>query len=179
MVLGCAVRLDSGGRLARGPLARRVEAAARLYAECGDGRTIVIASGGRRWGAAVEADVMARELGLRGVPAFAIVRERSSLSTRDNARFVAAVLGRRAMSAAALITCSWHLPRALAWFARAGVDAMPMAAALEPGVSALRRMWRWAREWGLTRVEGLQGSVTPRARGSAARRVDDGDRGGP
>ncbi len=178
MVLGCAVRFDAGGRLARGPLARRVEAAARLYAECADDRTIVIASGGRRWGAAVEADVMARELGLRGVPAFAIVRERSSLSTRDNARFVAAVLGRRAMSTAALVTCSWHLPRSLALFARAGVDVMPVAAEFKPRAGALRRMWRWACEWALIRVEGLQGPATPHAQGPAARGVDDGDRGG-
>jgi uncharacterized SAM-binding protein YcdF (DUF218 family) len=178
VVLGCAVRLDAGGRLVPGPLARRVEAAARLYEERADDRTIVIASGGRRWGAAVEADAMARELGLRGVPSRVIVRERGSLSTWDNARFAAAVLARRDMTAAAVVTCSWHLPRSVALFSLAGIDAWPVAAGLDPREGALGRMWRWAREWVLTGVEGVDGLAMPSRRDWGARRVQDRDRGG-
>src|SRR5260370_33800172 len=77
-------------KLAPGTLARRIEAAAALYRRVADQNTLVIASGGRRWGGVVEADVIARELARQGVPVNAIVRERCSLSTRDNARFAAA-----------------------------------------------------------------------------------------
>lgn len=71
---------------------------------------------------------MARELALRGVPERAIVRERCSFSTRENARFTAEVLRRRGTDAAAIVTCSWHMRRAVALFARAGVAAEPVEA---------------------------------------------------
>ncbi len=113
---------------------------------------IVVASGGRRWGTHVEADVMARELVRRGVPPSAVVRERCSLSTRDNARFTAAVMARRGAGRAAIVTCSWHMPRALALFSSAGVDAVAIVA--DDGVIVPHgvRLWRWGREWVLTRA---------------------------
>jgi uncharacterized SAM-binding protein YcdF (DUF218 family) len=143
------VRLDAHGRLAPGTLARRVEAAARAYEAAGAAFVVVVASGGRRWGTAVEADVMARELALRGVPSTAIVRERCSLSTRDNARFSAAILARHGVSRALLVTSAWHLPRALSLFERAGVDGEAVAAG--EGRPTLRdRAWHWTRERILT-----------------------------
>ncbi len=151
VVLGCAVRLDARGHLADGALARRVEAAARAYAESGDDSTLVVVSGGRRWGRVlgecVEADVMARELALRGVPPAAIVRERMSLSTRDNARFAAGCLARRGLDAAALVTCTFHLRRAMALFVRAGIQVRPVPAADAGDMGGL---WPRARERFLT-----------------------------
>jgi cyclophilin family peptidyl-prolyl cis-trans isomerase len=122
-----------------------VEGAARLYAARGGEATVVIASGGRRWPGGVEADVIARELVARGVPEGAIVRERCSLSTRDNARFSAAALARRGLDTAALVTCEEHMLRALHCFARAGVDVEPVG--VEDAATGGRlRLWQWLRE---------------------------------
>jgi uncharacterized SAM-binding protein YcdF (DUF218 family) len=148
VVLGCAVRLDATGRLTPGTLARRLDAAARSYESTAPAApdAFVIASGGRRWGAAVEADVMARELAARGVPPAAIVRERCSLSTRDNARFSAELLARRGVARAAIVTSAWHLPRALSLFSLAGVDGQAVEAEGDAREAPLARVWHRVRE---------------------------------
>jgi uncharacterized SAM-binding protein YcdF (DUF218 family) len=148
VVLGCAVRLDPKGRLCQGALARRLDAAALEHGRRG-ADTIVVASGGRHWGGRVEADVMGAELALRGVPAGAIVRERCSLTTRDNARFATETLARRGIFAATIVSCEWHLPRALALFRRAGLRAEGVAAR-EFGAIWPKRWWRRERERVLT-----------------------------
>jgi uncharacterized SAM-binding protein YcdF (DUF218 family) len=144
VVLGCSVRLDEWGVLA-GALGRRVQAAADAYERQGGRGAIVVASGGRRWAGVVEADAMARELVRRGVPEGSIVRERCSLSTRQNARFAAQVLARRGIGRAAVVTCAWHAPRAASLFRMHGVsvDLVPVAPAHAPLRS---RFWRWGRE---------------------------------
>jgi uncharacterized SAM-binding protein YcdF (DUF218 family) len=152
VVLGCRVRLDARARLSPGALARRVEMGARTYHlrdAKADEQTVIVVSGGRRWGHDVEADVMARELALQGVPEPAIVRERCSLSTRENARFTAEVLTRRGVVRTALVTCPWHMARAAACFARAGIAVEPVAASsvVVPWPS---RAWRWGLERVLT-----------------------------
>jgi uncharacterized SAM-binding protein YcdF (DUF218 family) len=145
VVLGCKVRIDGRGRLRPGALERRVETAVLAYARQDGERTIVVASGGRYWSGLLEADVMARELVRRGVPEETIVRERSSLTTRDNARFTAAALEQRGVMHATVVTSEWHLPRALALFRRAGVHVRGVGA-LEPRASPLKRLWWWGRE---------------------------------
>jgi len=177
VVLGCAVpqvcrlgrepkpqvcRLGREPKLAPGALAQRIEAAAAFYARAANRAPLVIASGGRRWGGLVEADVMARELARLGVPDNAILRERCSLSTSDNARFAAAILERRGIRAAAIVTCAWHLPRALLHFRSAGVEVTPVAAADGGRVDWSRRLWRWSRERLLIWVEFK--AATPRFR---------------
>jgi cyclophilin family peptidyl-prolyl cis-trans isomerase len=88
---------------------------------------------------------MRDELVRAGVPGAAIVCERSSLSTRDNARYSAAVMARRGLASATVVTCDWHLPRALLLFRRAGVETS--GAPAPSGSAALRkRVWRWGRE---------------------------------
>jgi uncharacterized SAM-binding protein YcdF (DUF218 family) len=151
VVLGCGVRVDPKGRLA-GALARRVEAAADAYAQGNDPGAIVIACGGRRWAGLVEADAMARELVRRGVPERAVVRERCSLSTRQNARFAAEVLSRHGIARATVVTCAWHAPRAASLFRMHGVsvDLVPVPAANAP---LRRRFWRWGRERVLSWVQ--------------------------
>jgi len=149
VVLGCRVRLDADERLSPSALARRVEMGARTYLRRADRRTVIVVSGGRRWGDDVEADAMARELALYGVPERAIVRERCSFSTRENARFTADVLGRRGARQAALVTCPWHMARAVAFFSHVGLAVEPVAATrgLAPWPS---RVWRWGVERVLT-----------------------------
>jgi cyclophilin family peptidyl-prolyl cis-trans isomerase/uncharacterized SAM-binding protein YcdF (DUF218 family) len=146
VVLGCPVRLGPDGRLRPGALARRLDAAAYEYARRGAEHTVVIVSGGRHWAGLIEADVMARELVWRGVPHEAVVRERCSLTTRDNARFAAAALERRGLPSALVVTCEWHLPRAMAHFRRAGVRVDGVGARDLPVQPWTTRVFRRARE---------------------------------
>lgn len=143
-MLGCRVSLDGEGRLV-GALGRRVEVAADAYGHLGDALGIVIASGGRRWGGVVESDAMARGLVRLGVPERVITRERCSLSTRDNARFVAEDLARRGIARATVVTCEWHLPRAVALFERQGLDVEGLASRTGRTPWS-RKVWRWGRE---------------------------------
>jgi uncharacterized SAM-binding protein YcdF (DUF218 family) len=128
------------------------------------GAAFVVASGGRRWAGGVEADAMAEELAVAGVPEAAIVRERCSLNTIDNARFSAAILARRGLHRAAVVTCSWHLPRALALFTEAGLEVEPVAAEDGEAPPLASRVWRWGKERVLTRVSMVGTAI----RGSSA-----------
>jgi cyclophilin family peptidyl-prolyl cis-trans isomerase len=94
---------------------------------------------------------MGRELLFRGVPERAILRERCSLSTRENARFAYEVLARRdrCIEPVALVTCDWHMPRASALFRRAGFVVEPVPA-VQGGAPWRKRLWRRGREWALS-----------------------------
>jgi uncharacterized SAM-binding protein YcdF (DUF218 family) len=133
VVLGC--RIEPGGRPSP-PAARRAAAGAGAFLAGVAPRIIV--SGGRRWGACSEARVLQRTLVLAGVPAAAIIEELFSLSTQENAIFSAAILARFGARRAAVVTCPWHMARALADFRAAGVDAQPFPT----GVTEIRRATR-------------------------------------
>jgi len=145
VVLGCGFRVDREGRLAPGALARRVAVGAAFFASLGAPGAIVVASGGRAWHGQVEADAIALELARLGAPGESIVRERCSLSTRDNARFSTDALSRRGLATAAVVTCDWHVPRAVAAFRHAGLEAVGIPAA-SGRARWTRRVWRWGRE---------------------------------
>jgi uncharacterized SAM-binding protein YcdF (DUF218 family) len=93
----------------------------------------------------VEADELARMMAAEGVPADAIVRERCSLDTRDNARFAAVMLSRRNVSAVVLVTCAWHLPRAERAFRAAGLAVRGIGVE-PPEATLLQRLYRRERE---------------------------------
>ena len=140
VVLGC--RIAPSGR--PGPAAtRRATAAAGAY--LGGVASCVVVSGGRRWGAQIEARAMSGVLRRAGVPASAIVEELCSLSTHENAVLSAAVLRRLGARRAAVVTCPWHMRRALADFRAAGVEVFPIPA---PRVAAPlgRRLYLHAHE---------------------------------
>lgn len=151
VVLGGRVRADASGLGLAGALGRRVAKAAEIALACD---AIVVASGGCVWDGRVEADAMAAALVRAGVPASRVVRERCSLSTRDNARYAARVLFRRGIDEATVVTCAWHLPRALRLFVREGVRAEGAAAA-DPDAGWARAAWRWGRERVAMRVDGV------------------------
>lgn len=112
-VLGC--------RSGSAALERRARAGARAFFE--RSADLVVACGGRAWDGVVEADAIARVLEKEGVPRRAIVRERCSLDTWENAGFAASMLRRRARTEVLVVTCAWHLPRAQRLFDAAGLRA--------------------------------------------------------
>ena len=81
-----------------------------------------------------------------GVPDEAIVRERASRDTRDNARFAAAILRERGLEDVLVVTCSWHLARATMLFERAGLAVVEGVGVDPPDPGLLARAWWRARE---------------------------------
>lgn len=140
VVLGCRV-FASG--LLTAAAGRRAAEAAKAYLD--GAAPLVVASGGRRWGAQIEARALGAELVRRGVPEGAIVLELWSLTTCENAIFSAALLRRLGCARAGIVTCAWHMPRALQNFRDAGITAVPLPAA-GPDASALRRLYRRGHE---------------------------------
>lgn len=117
---------------------------------------VVIVSGGRSWDGIVEADAMAARLAQLGVPRTAIVRERASLDTRDNARFSAAVCSRRGIESVVLVTCAFHLARARLCFEREG-----LAVAREVSAGGLPGGWA-AVKWTLAKERFLSALLSAR-----------------
>jgi uncharacterized SAM-binding protein YcdF (DUF218 family) len=91
---------------------------------------------------------MAEALEAEGVPSASILRERCSFSTQENARYTAGLLARRGASSALVVTCAWHLPRAMRAFERAferdGMHAEGLA--VPAPVGGMRRTWYGVRE---------------------------------
>jgi uncharacterized SAM-binding protein YcdF (DUF218 family) len=135
-------RITPSGRPAA-PTARRVAAGASAFL-AGLAPWIVV-SGGRRWGSAVEARVMRVALEAAGVPTTAVIEELCSLSTHENAIFSAAILARLPARRVALVTCPWHLPRAVAAFRATGLGVVPFPAA-HPTLSLPHRLYLEAHE---------------------------------
>jgi uncharacterized SAM-binding protein YcdF (DUF218 family) len=130
-VLGC--------RAGSQTLARRARAAAETYHL--RRAVLVVACGGRAWEGLVEADDLARMLEEGGVPRDAIVRERCSLDTRDNARFAAGLLERRGIGRIVLVTCAWHLPRAARAFRATGLEVEGVG--VDPPSPSLFQRFYW------------------------------------
>lgn len=157
VLLGC--RVEGLAELSA-PARRRAERAALAYREAGP--RFVIASGGRRWNGVCEADALGHTLIALGVDESAVVRERASLTTRENARYSARLLRERGVSTVGVVTCDWHLERALACFRREGVEAAGIPAA-SPPISPLEGRLRAWRERLAMRLEGPVASAITRA----------------
>jgi uncharacterized SAM-binding protein YcdF (DUF218 family) len=138
-----------GCRIAAGTLppaaARRVACAARAF-EAGLAPRVVV-SGGRRWDGIVEADRLALELARLGVPASALLCERESWTTRDNAVRTARLLAPLGVRRIGVVSCDWHLARALWSFRREGFEAEGVPA-LTPPLPLRRRITLFLREQG-------------------------------
>jgi uncharacterized SAM-binding protein YcdF (DUF218 family) len=134
-VLGCPI--------GTGALERRARAASAAFAA--RRAELLIACGGRAWAGRVEADELARMLEEGGVPSGAIVRERASLDTFENAACAASILGARGVRDVVLVTCSWHLPRATRHFRRAGLAVEGLGVA-PPDPTRLQRAYWTVRE---------------------------------
>lgn len=140
VLLGCRV---VGPRALSAPAQRRAERAARAF-EAGLVRHI-LACGGKTWGSVREADALCAYLAKRGIPEHALERELWSHSTRENAHYAAQLLQPRGIRRVALVTCDWHMPRALRCFRRAGFETEPVPA-ISPQANFRERCWRALRE---------------------------------
>ena len=117
VVLGAPLARDGG---LSEVLAERVAAAAALWRA--GGAPLVIATGGRTQGARrAEAEVMAEALAAAGVPE--VLVEDAALTTRDNARQVAALLAPRGLARVWVVTQPFHARRAVRLFRDAGLTA--------------------------------------------------------
>jgi len=140
VVLGCRPGSSEHGQAA---LSRRALRAARAFHDhrC----TAVIASGGRRWRGTPEADLLADVLVSLGVPRASVVRELCSLSTIENAWYSAELLRAGGYLRPAIVTCDWHMPRALMCFESVGVVAMGLCA-VSPERPAATRLSNFVTE---------------------------------
>lgn len=133
-VLGC--------RSGSAALERRARAAGATFVE--RNASLVVACGGIAWGGRVEADELARMLREAGVPEDAIVRERRSRDTHENATYAAKLLRERGVRDVVVVTCSWHLPRARRLFERAGLRVVDAIGVPPPSPGLLARAyWRF------------------------------------
>ena len=112
----------------------------------GNPPAVVIASGGKRWEAGVESDALMRALVGLGVPKGEIVRERASFTTKENARYTAALLARRGIGKVVLCSCAWHLARARHLFEAEGLAVVGVVPSGEGDASWLGRAVRRGRE---------------------------------
>lgn len=107
--------------------------AARLY-QAGKAPLVVV-SGGTVWGdpngrsAAEAARIVLNQF---GVPDDALVMEKRSRNTRQNALFTAELAADRGIGRVLLTTSAFHMPRAEAAFRRAGLDVIPAATDYRP-----------------------------------------------
>ena len=119
--------------------ADRIWYAARLY-RAGKAPLVIISAGnvwgGQRRPSAAEATRVV--LNAFGVPDDAIVIEKRSRNTRQNALFTKELAARRGIERVLLTTSASHMPRAEAAFRRAGLDVVPAATDYRPIPPAYR-----------------------------------------
>ena len=132
VLLGCKL----GPQGTRGGAAgRRCERAARAW-HAGLA-PLVVCCGGRRWDGVCEATALRDGLVERGVPAAAVRRECRSLTTAENARHAAQLLLPGGARSIGLVTCDFHMARALLAFRACGLDPVALPAP-SPPLSPLR-----------------------------------------
>jgi uncharacterized SAM-binding protein YcdF (DUF218 family) len=127
VLLGCRV-LGPG---ALSPPGQRRALRAKSALHSGLTRQIV-ACGGKAWNGVRETDALCAFLMEQGVPELALERESNSRSTRQNAHYAAALLLPRGQRRIWLVTCDWHMPRALRSFEGAGFQPEPLPAHCPP-----------------------------------------------
>ena len=140
VLLGCRV---TGPNTLSPPATRRAWRAVQAFRSGAFAR--ILACGGKRWRGVREADALCAFLADQGVPDSALERELCSLSTRQNAHHAARLWLPRGLFRIGIVTCDWHMPRALCCFRGAGFEVEPVPA-LSPQVSMAETLLRNARE---------------------------------
>ncbi|MEH6415957.1 YdcF family protein [Pseudomonas sp. CGJS7] len=156
--IGRLDHFDSGDANAPELADNRVATAARAW-HAGRAPTILLSGGpnGTTRGIS-EARIMAEALNKLGVPSEALVLDEHSGDTRQNAEHSVRVASERGWHRVILVTSAMHMPRALGWFKRQGLAALPLAPAeappllsgaspWQPSMRALRYSARGLREY--------------------------------
>ncbi len=130
-----------GGDANLSATADRLVYATRLY-KLGKAPLILISGGHAAAAGAMDAESVhaAALLGGWGVPASAILTETEGINTYENAVYSKLMLDQHGLKTVLLVTSAMHMPRALATFRSAGIDAIPAATDFEasgPGPSGL------------------------------------------
>ncbi|QWP75561.1 YdcF family protein [Lysobacter sp. K5869] len=125
--IGRVSGFDGGDANAPELAGNRVAAAARAW-HAGRAPMILLSGGPSASTRGVsEAKIMAESLLKLGVPREALVLEDLSGDTRGNADRCARIALDHGWKRAILVTSALHMPRALQWFERAGLPALPLA----------------------------------------------------
>lgn len=140
VVLGCKVGPEGEPSAA---LSRRLTTALGAYHDGLAPRILVC--GGRRWGQFSEAESMKRWLLEREVPASSVLCDLCSLTTLENAVYCRELMRSEGLESLVLVTCDFHMSRALHNFRRVGLESVPLAAPTPGGVSWWRRVQERAR----------------------------------
>ncbi len=138
-----------GGDANLSAAADRLVYAAKLYRL--EKSPIILISGGNATGAgtldaeAVHAAALLRDW---GIPADAILTETESVNTYENAVYTKLMLDQHSLKSILLVTSALHMPRALATFESAGIQAIPAATDFESRLPAAAGMEAWIAEPG-------------------------------
>ena len=129
VVLGGGVRSALPARFAYPdllPAADRVWHAARIF-RAGKAPRVLVSGGNLPWlgERQPEADAIRELLIELGVTPDAIMLERNSRSTRENARYSAELLAGLGLKQVLLVTSALHMPRASATFQAVGIEVIP------------------------------------------------------
>lgn len=124
--------------------ADRLVYAARLHA-LGKAPMILISGGPGAAADAMDAESVhaAALLTSWGIPTSAILTETESTNTYENAVYSKLMLDQHALKRVLLVTSAMHMPRALATFRTAGVEATPAATDFEASGSRASGLYNW------------------------------------
>ena len=145
IVLGAQVKADGTPSVA---LQRRLTAALESYREK---PALIIVCGAQ--GAnepRAEGDVMREWLLERGVPEEDVVAETASFNTRENLTYARAIMEHRGLHEALIVTSDYHVARALALCAQAGITATGKGSPSKPEYfikNHFREGLSWIKFW--------------------------------
>lgn len=100
----------------------RVDTAAVLYQT--QRAPYIVLSGAALDGSISEAEMMARVLEQQGIPEQALLLEKSSYTTYENAVYTRRMLDEHDLNQVLLVTSALHMPRAMAVFRKQGITAV-------------------------------------------------------
>jgi uncharacterized SAM-binding protein YcdF (DUF218 family) len=104
----------------------RVDTAAHLY--LAERAPLIVASGAALDGQISEAQMMANNLIQQGVPSDALLLEKRSFTTYENALYTTEELRRLGVKRILLVTSALHMPRSVAVFRKQGFSVVPAGA---------------------------------------------------
>ena len=125
----------------------RLVYATKLY-RLGKSPTILISGGNATSAETMDAESIHAAALLRdwGIPADAILTETESVNTYENAVYTKLMLDQHDLKSVLLVTSALHMPRALATFESAGVQAIPAATDFESRLPMASGMKAWIAE---------------------------------